>query len=92
MLRRVRKSVAGGVLPAAANKAGGQGSILHRLLPVAWQDDDSLGPAPGAAGNFTTKDTKNTKATDGSRPLWRRDCAAKSAKEIRMTDMEMVEV
>ena len=91
MLRRVRKSVAGGVLPAAANKAGGQGSILHRLLPVAWQDDDSLGPAPGAAGNFTTKDTKNTKATDGSRSPWRLSCAAKSAKDELKNPGAMVE-
>ena len=47
------------------------------------QDGESLG---AATRDFTTKDTKNTNATDGSRE------AAKSAKEIRMTDMEMVEM
>ncbi len=49
--------------PAAANTTQSLDSAWHRILPVTWQDGDSLGPAPGAAGNFTTKDTKNTKAT-----------------------------
>ena len=86
MLRRVRESVASGVPPAAANKTRGHDSAWHRVLPVTWEDGDSLGPAPGAAGDFTTKDTKNTKATDESRE------AAKSAKAIRMTEREMVGV
>ena len=37
--------------------------------------------APGAAGDFTTKDTKNTKVTDGSRSAWRLNRAAKNAKD-----------
>ena len=62
-------------------ETGNQPGAWHRVLPVTWQDGDSLGPAPGAAGNFTAKDTKNTKATDGSRSPWRLNCAAKSAKD-----------
>ncbi len=50
----------------AANTTRGQDDAWHRVLPVTWQDGESIGPAPGAAGDFTTKDTKNTKATDGS--------------------------
>ena len=37
--------------------------------------------AGDAAGDFTTKDTKNTKATDGSRSPGRLNCAARSAKD-----------
>ncbi len=70
----------------AANMTQRQGGVRCLVLPVTWQDGDSLGPAPGAAGDFTTKDTKNTKATDESRE------AAKSAKAIRMTEREMVGV
>ncbi len=47
----------------AANTTRGQDDAWHRVLPVTWQEGESLGPAPGAAGDFTTKDTKNTKAT-----------------------------
>ena len=47
----------------AANTTRGRDGVWHRVLPVTWQDGESLGPAPGAAGDFTTKDTKNTKAT-----------------------------
>ena len=53
---------------------------------------ESTGPAPGTTGDFTTKDTKDTKTTDGSRSRWRPNCAARSAKEIRITEMETVEV
>ncbi len=68
---------------AAANTTQRQDSAWHRVLPVTWQDGDSLGPAPDAVRDCTAKDTK---ATDGSRE------AAKGAKEIRMTDREMVGV
>ncbi len=48
-------------------ETGNQPGVWRRVLPVTWQDGDSLGTAPGAAGDFTTKDTKDTKVTDGSR-------------------------
>ena len=48
---------------AAANTTRRMDIAWHRVLPVTWQDGDSLGPAPGAAGDCTTRDTKNTKAT-----------------------------
>ncbi len=85
----------GGWLQKTTNEkpeTGNQPGVWRRVLPVTWQDGDSLGTAPGAAGDFTPKDTKNTKTTDGSRSPWRLNCPAKSAKEIRMRDMEMVEV
>ncbi len=48
-------------------ETGNQPGVWRRVLPVTWQDGDSLGTAPGATGDFTTKDTKDTKVTDGSR-------------------------
>ena len=51
----------------AANSTQSQDDVWCRVLPVTWQDGESIGPAPGAARDFTTKDTKNTKATDASR-------------------------
>ena len=66
---------------AAVKESRTQPGIWHRVLPVTWQDGESIGPAPGATGDFTTKDTKNAKATDGSRSPWRLNCAAKSAKD-----------
>ncbi len=76
---------------AAANRTGGQDGGWHRVLPVIWQEGDSIGPAPAATRDFTEKDTRNTKATDGSRSPWRLNRAAKDAKEMRMRDMETVE-
>ena len=61
--RRHGQTVAGEVPLAAANTTRRMDIAWHRVLPVTWQDGDSLGPAPGAAGDCTTRDTKNTKAT-----------------------------
>ena len=69
-------------------ETGKQPGAWHRILPVTWQDGDSLGPAPGAAGDFTIRDTK---ATDGSRSPGRLSRAAKGADDIRIADREMVE-
>ncbi len=60
----------GGWLQKTTNEkpeTGNQPGVWRRVLPVTWQDGDSLGTAPGATGDFTTKDTKDTKVTDGSR-------------------------
>ncbi len=83
MLRRVRESVASGVPPAAANKTRGHDSAWHRVLPVTWEDGDSLGPAPGRAGHFTTKDTKSP---DSVRE------GANNAEKDRAAKVEMVGV
>ena len=73
-----------------------QDSVWHRVLPVTWQDGESIGPAPGAAGDFTTKDTRTSDSASDpdSQPRVGEigTGAAKSAEEIRRTDMEMVGV
>ena len=66
---------------AAADKTQSQDGVWRRVLPVTWQNGDSLGAAPGSPRDFTIEDTKNTRATDGSRSPWRLSCAAKSAKD-----------
>ena len=68
---------------AAANKTQGHDSAWHRVLPVTWQDGGSIGPAPGATGNSTTKDTK---ATDSARE------DAKNAKRCPAANVEMAGV
>ncbi len=40
---------------AALKESRNQPGVWHRVLPVTWQDGESIGPAPGAAGDFTTK-------------------------------------
>ena len=79
----------GSSIAAAKETRNHAEAAWHRVLPVTWQNGDSLGPAPGVAGDSTTKDTKTT---DGSRSAWRLNRAAKSADEIRMADRELVEV
>jgi DNA-binding LacI/PurR family transcriptional regulator len=73
-----------------------QDSVWHRVLPVTWQDGESIGPAPGAAGDFTTKDTRTSDSASDPDSQPRAGeigtGAAKSAEEIRRTDMEMVGV
>ena len=75
--------VAGDAPIAAAKETGNQSSAWHRVLPVTWQDGESIGPAPAAAGDFTTKDTK---ATDSARE------DAKNAKRNPAADVEMAGV
>ena len=65
----------------AANRTGGWDGGWHRVLPVIWQEGDSIGPAPAATRDFTKKDTRNTKTADGSRSPWRLNCAADGAKD-----------
>ena len=79
-----------------ANTTRDQDSVWHRVLPVTWQDGESIGPAPGAAGDFTTKDTRTSDSASDPDSQPRAGeigtGAAKSAEEIRRTDMEMVGV
>ena len=80
----------------AANTTRDQDSVWHPVLPVTWQDGESIGPAPGAAGDFTTKDTRTSDSASDPDSQPRAGeigtGAAKSAEEIRRTDMEMVGV
>ena len=81
---------------AVAKGTRNQPSVWHRVLPVTWQDGESIGPAPGAAGDFTTKDTRTSDSASDPDSQPRAGeigtGAAKSAEEIRRTDMEMVGV